>query len=79
MRWLWRLIMLFAFLVLVRTLFVPQPKAFIALPEGQNWEQKIQWEIRQWQKLSQDLPASIEVEVRRFWKGFQPHGEGKEV
>ncbi|GAB6156302.1 hypothetical protein JCM17380_50540 [Desulfosporosinus burensis] len=79
MRWLWRLLMLFMFLVLVRTLFVPQPKAFIALPEGQNWGQKIQGEMRQWQKLSQDLPASIEVEMRRLWNDFQPNGEGEEV
>ena len=79
MRWLWRLLILFVFLVLVRTHFLPQPKAFIALPEGQNWEQKIQGEIKQWQRLSQDLPTSIEVEVRRLWKDFRPNGAGKEV
>lgn len=79
MRWLWHLLILFVFLMIVRTLFVPQPKAFITLPKGQNWGQKIQGEMRLWQELSQDLPASLEVEVRRLWKDFRPNGEGKEV
>ena len=79
MRWLWRLFIVFVFLLLVQNVFVPQPKAFISLPEGENWARKLQGEMRQWQKLSQDLPASIEVEVRRLWKDFQPNGEGKEV
>ncbi|KJR47856.1 hypothetical protein UF75_1712 [Desulfosporosinus sp. I2] len=79
MHWLWRLFILSVFLVLIRMLFVPQPKVFISLPEEQNWGQIIQGEMRQWQKLSQDLPASIEVEVRRLWKDFKPNGQGKEV
>jgi len=79
MRWFWRLLTLVVFLGLVQTLFVPQPKAFIAWPEEQNWVRKIQGELRQWQRLSQDLPASIEVEVRQLWKDFQPNGDGKEV
>lgn len=79
MRWLWRLLTLAVLLGLVQTLFFSQPKAFIALPIGQSWGQKIKGELRQWQRLSQDLPASIEVEVRRFWKDFQPNGNGKEV
>lgn len=79
MRWLWRLLILFVFLMIVRTFIVPQPTTFIALPERQTWGEKIQGEIRQWQKMSQDLPASIEVEVRRLWKDFRPNGEVKEV
>ncbi len=80
MRWLWRLITLIVFLGIIRTLFiVPHPTVFIAWPEGQNWAQKIQGEMKQWQKLTQDLPASIDVEVRRLWKDFQPNGDGQEV
>lgn len=79
MRWLWRLLTLLVFLVLVRMLFVPQPKTFIAWPEGQNWEQKMLGEMKHWQKLTQDLPSSIEVEVRRLWNDFRPNGDGKEV
>ena len=79
MRWLWRLLTLFVLLAFLRTLIVPQPKAFIAWPEGLNWAQKIQREMKQLQKLTQDLPASIEVEVRRLWKDYEPNGSAKEV
>lgn len=79
MRWLWRLLTLFILLGFLRTLIVPQPKSFIVWPERANWGQTIQEGMKQLQKLSQDLPASIEVEVRRLWKDFQPNGNGKEV
>lgn len=79
MRWLWRLVILSVVLLLVRAYLVPHPKAFISFPEGDNWGQKLQGEMKQWQKLSQDLPASIEVEVRRLWNDFRPNGEAKEV
>lgn len=79
MRWIWRIIIFFVFVILVQNFFIPQPKAFISVPEEENWGRIIQGEMRQWQKLSQDLPASIEVEVRRLWKDFQPNGVGKEV
>lgn len=79
MRWFWRLFTFLVLLVLIRTLFVPQPRTFIAWPEEQNWALKIQGEIKQMQKFTQDLPASIEVEVRRLFNDFQPSGSGKEV
>jgi len=79
MRWVWRLLTLFVLLGYLRTLIVPQPKAFIAWPEGANWTQKIQGEMKQFQEFTQDLPASIEVEVRRLWKDLRPNGDAKEV
>ncbi|MHB8075299.1 hypothetical protein [Desulfosporosinus fructosivorans] len=79
MRWFWRLLTLLVLLVFLRTLLVPQPMAFIAWPEENNWTLKIQGDIRQMQKITQDLPASIEVEVRRLLNEFQPSGAGKEV
>ncbi|MDR3540070.1 MAG: hypothetical protein P4L69_03745 [Desulfosporosinus sp.] len=79
MRWLWRLVTLLVLLGFLKTLMVPQPKAFIAWPESSNWTQKIQGEMKQLQRLSQDLPASIEVEVRRLWKDFRPNGNDQEV
>ena len=79
MRWLWRLFTLLVFLGLVRTLFVQQPKTFITWPEGQNWTQKVQGEMKRWQKFTQDIPASIEVEVHRLWDDYRPNGYGKEV
>ncbi|MDP4125355.1 MAG: hypothetical protein Q8912_00180 [Bacillota bacterium] len=79
MRWFWRLLSVLIFLGLLRTVVDPQQRAFIAWQEGQNWSQKIQAEMRQLQKLTQDLPSSIEVEVRRLWRDYQPKGDGKEV
>ncbi len=79
MRWFWRLLTFLVLLAFLRTQFVPQPKAFIAWPEENNWALKIQGEIRQMQRFTQDLPASIEVEVRRLLNNFQPIGDGLEV
>jgi len=79
MRWFWRILTLLVLLAFLRTLIVPQPKAFIAWPEDENWALKIQEEIKQMQEFTQDLPASIEVEVRRLMNNFQPRGDGKEV
>ena len=79
MRWLWRLLTFLVLLAFLRTFIVPQPKAFIAWPEEKNWALKIQGEIKRLQKFTQDLPASIEVEVRRLWNDFRPSGDGKEV
>lgn len=79
MRWFWRLLTFVVLLAFLRTYIIPQPKAFIAWPEEKNWALKIQGEIRQFKKFTQDLPASIEIEVRRLWNDFQPSGNGKEV
>lgn len=79
MRWLWRLFTILLIFGLVRTFFIPQSKVFITWQEEQGWVETIKLELRQWQKISQDLPASIEVEVRRLWQDFQPNGNGKEV
>lgn len=79
MRWFWRLLTFLVLLAFLRTLIVPQPKTFIAWPEEKNWALKIQGEIKQLQKFTQDLPASLEVEVRRLWDDFRPSGNGKEV
>jgi len=79
MRWLWRLLTLVVLLAFIRTLIVPQPQVFISWPEQKNWAPKIQGEIKQLQQFTQDLPASIEVEVRRLWNDFKPSENGKEV
>lgn len=78
MRWFWRLLTLSIILLGLRTL-VPQPEVFISWPEENSWAPKIHGEIKQLQQFTQDLPASIEVEVRRLWNDFQPNGDGKEV
>ena len=79
MRWLWRLLTFLVLLAFLRNFIVPQPKVFISWPEAQNLAPKIQGQIKQLQRFTQDLPASIEVEVRRLWNDFQPSGDGKQV
>lgn len=79
MRWLWRLLTLFIFLALLKTFIIPQPEAFITWPEESNWTIKIQDEIKRLQRFTQDLPASIEVEVRRLWNDFRSTWEGERV
>ncbi len=79
MRWLWRSLTLIVILAFLSTFISPQPQAFIAWPAESNWVLRIQGELKQLQRISQDLPASIEVEVRRLWNDFRPSGSGKEV
>ncbi|MDQ7096012.1 hypothetical protein REC12_20665 [Desulfosporosinus sp. PR] len=79
MRWLWRVLLLGMFLYIIKTLALPEPKTFIAWPEGQSWVEKINFEVKHWQRMSQDLPASLEVEVRQLFKDFHSNGNGEEV
>ncbi|WP_407308675.1 hypothetical protein [Desulfosporosinus sp. SB140] len=79
MRWLWRVLLLGMFLFLIKTLTLSEPKTFITWPEGQNLVQKINFEVKHWQSMTQDLPASLEVEVRQLLKDFQSNGSGQEV
>lgn len=79
MRWLWRVLFIIMFLYLIRNLTLSEPKTFIAWPEEQNWVQKITLQLKHWQSMSQDLPASLEVEVRQFLNDFRSYGSGEEV
>lgn len=79
MRWLWRIAVLLLLLTLIRGIVLPKPQAFIAWPEQNAWVQKLKWDVRRWQEGLQDLPASIEVEIRRLWQDYQFRGDGREV
>ncbi|MHB1651167.1 MAG: hypothetical protein ACYCVD_01655 [Desulfitobacteriaceae bacterium] len=79
MRWLWRIVVLFLLLSLFKIVWVPQPRAFIAWPERNSMVDKIKWDWRRWQEQVQDLPASIEVEMRRLWQDYKPNSDGKPV
>ena len=79
MRLLLRLLTIVVLLVFLKSLLAPQPQVFISWPEEKDWAPKIQGEIKQLQEFTQDLPASIEVEVRRLWNDFKPSGNGKQV
>lgn len=79
MRWLWRVLFIMMFLYFIRTVTLPEPNTFIAWPEGQTWVRKINFELKHWQSMSQDLPTSLEVEVRQLLKDFRSYGSGEEV
>jgi hypothetical protein len=79
MRWLWRLMILFIFISLFKLFSTAQPQAFINWPEKKIWTSKIVWQIQQWQHRAQDLPASVQFEIKRFWNELHPLGEGKSV
>jgi hypothetical protein len=79
MRWFWRVFILVMFVFLLKTLAFSEPKAFISWPEGQRWIQQVNMGIKHWQSITQDLPASLEVEVRQLLKDFRSYGNGEEV
>jgi hypothetical protein len=79
MRWLLRLLTLFVMLILLKTLISPQPHVFIAWSESQTWLTKIHEEMKFLQAMTQDLPTSIEAEMRRFFKDFRLMGNAQEV
>lgn len=79
MRWFWRLLTLLIIIGFLRAVITSEPKVFISWQGGQNWSQMIRTQMKQLQRLTQDLPASLEVEVRHFWRDFSVNGDGKEV
>ena len=79
MRWFWRGLLLMAIVYFLKTYTFPQPAAFISWPEGKNWVDKINFEVKHWQSITQGLPESLEVEVCQFLKDFRASGSGEEV
>lgn len=78
-RWVMRLFGLVVLAVVVKMVWAPEPQAFIAWPEKQDVTERLQWEVKKWQRQFQDFPGSLEVEVRRLFQEFQPNGNGREV
>jgi len=75
MRWLWRILVI-VLLVGIFQSVRSEPQAFI---KQENWVEKLKWEVRNWQRQVQDLPAAVEVEIRRLFSEFKPNGDGKSV
>ena len=78
MRWLWRLSILFLLILLVMNSLIAQPQAFIS-SQGLTWIQQFKKEVYKIQQQAQDLPMSIEVEIRRLLYRFKPRGEAQSV
>lgn len=76
---LWRFLALLVILACIKVLFVPQSQEFISWSKGNAVILKLQGEFKQLQRYSQDLPTSIQMEVRRLWGDFRRSENGKEV
>ena len=79
MAWFWRIIVLVLLGLLLKNVTVPPVQAFIFWSPGQTWTEWVQWQVRAWQQQVQDLPASLELEIRRFWQEYRPSGNSEEV
>lgn len=80
MKWLWRALMLVVVLALVQNFFSPTaPKAFIRWEESDSWVDRAGAQLRYWQQQIQDLPASIEVEIKKLWDDVKPDGKSQAV
>lgn len=79
MHWLWRVLVVLLLVLLLRNMYLPQQQAFIFWPQAESWQKNFYWEILEIQKGAQDLPTSLEIEIRRLFQEFQPTGEGKSV
>jgi hypothetical protein len=65
--------------ILLKGALVPETNAYIVWPEAKPWVQRVEWEVLQIQKAAQDLPASIEVVIRRLFRDVKPQIEAKSV
>ena len=79
LRFLWRILVVLILVYLLKGVLISEPQAYIALPETRSWAQQIEWQANQIQKAAQDLPASIEVVIRRLFRDVKPHIEAKSV
>lgn len=79
MRWIWRIFILFLIITLMKMVWFPQPQAFISWPEKNSFVERLKLDWHRWQKEAQELPDSLEVEIRRLWQNYQPDGSGTSV
>lgn len=77
---LWRIFVMLVFLLLMKNVFLnTQPQAYIVWPEKQYWIERVKFQVEQFQRDAQDLPASVEIQLRRFWKDVKPVNNAKPV
>jgi hypothetical protein len=79
LRFLWRIFMLVALIFLLKGVFNSEPQAYILWPEEKLWIQRVGWEFQNIQRAAQDLPASLEVVIRRLFRDIKPQVEAKSV
>lgn len=76
---LWRLFVIVVFILLLKTTFTPQTQAYIVWPENPNFVERVKFQVDELQKNAQDLPANIEMQIRRLLKDVKPGNDAKLV
>ncbi len=80
MRFLVRIILILAILLMAKGLFEPsQPQAYISSPMAIELVEKIEWRASQIQRAARDLPATIEIMLKRVFSENKPTTEAKSV
>lgn len=71
--------MVFVFIFLIKSTFTPQTQAYIVWPEQQNWVDRVKSNVDRLQKSAQDIPANVEIELKRLWNDAKPGNDAKLV
>lgn len=79
MRLIWRILVIVIAIYIVKGFIAPEPQVFISSPEAKLWVERLEWEATKIQKAAQDLPASIEMTLRRLLQDSKPLTEAKSV
>lgn len=79
LKFLWRIFVVFVFLFLLKSAFNSQTEAYITWPEKQNWVERVKYQVQRIQQDAQDLPANVEIELKRLWKDVKPKNDAKLV
>lgn len=77
MRFVWRIFIIFVLAIFVKSAFFEETSAYISSPEVKPWIQRVEWKIQDLQNAAQDLPASIEITIRRIFNDVKPQIEAK--
>ena len=79
MRFLFRFLIFICLILALKGLVHTEPVSYISLPEREAIISRVEWEVQRIQKVAQDLPASIEIVLRRLFGNSQPITEAKSV
>lgn len=78
MRLLIRFLVIILLLVMIKNSISSEPDAFISWSEA-NFVDKLEWEIDRIRRAAQDLPATIDIVLRRLFGDLYPITEAKAV
>lgn len=76
---IWRIFVILVFILLIKSTFTPQTQAYIVWPEQQNWVERMKFNVDRLQKNAQDIPANVEIELKRLWNDAKPGNGAKLV